>query len=373
MESKKDYYDILESHQNASDAEIKKSYRRLALKFHPDKNPDDKKAEECFKEVSEAYEVLSDPQKRATYDQFGHTMGAGGFGGFRTDGFGDMGSFGDVFGDIFNDFFGGTTESRTRRPQRGADLRYNLDIDFEEAATGSEKKIEIPRLETCGECRGRRTEKGQTPDACPTCKGNGQVRFQQGFFSVSRTCHQCRGEGVIISNPCGTCRGKGQVQVTRWVTVKAPPGVETGTRLRLSGEGEAGINRGPRGDLYIVIRVLEHDVFTREGSHVICEVPISFVQAALGVEMEVPTLQGKMPVQIKPGTQSATVLVLDGMGFPSLQGYGVGDQHIRIQVETPTHLNAKQKELLEEFAEISGEDVHPISQSFFEKVKGFFE
>ena len=228
-------------------------------------------------------------------------------------------------------------------------------------------------METCGECRGRRSEKGKTPESCPTCRGNGQVRYQQGFFSVSRTCHQCRGEGLLITNPCKLCNGKGQVQATRWVTVKLPGGVETGTRLRLSGEGEAGINNGPRGDLYIVVRVREHEVFTREGDHVICEVPVSFVQAALGAEIEVPTLDGKETVHIKPGTQSGTVLVLKGQGFPNLQGHGVGDQYIRVQLETPTQLNEKQKEILEEFAKISGEDVHPLSRGFFEKVKEFFD
>lgn len=373
MAAKKDYYEILEVNRNASDVEIKKAYRRLALKYHPDKNPEDKESEERFKEVSEAYEVLSDPQKRATYDQFGHTAGPGDFRGFRTEGFGDFGSFGDIFGDVFNDFFGGSTASRARRPQRGADLRYNLEIDFEQAATGAETRVEIPRMETCGECRGRRTERGTVPKPCSACKGTGQVRYQQGFFSISRACQQCGGEGVVISHPCRACRGTGQIKISREVSVKIPPGVETGTRLRLSGEGEAGLNSGPRGDLFIVIRVREHAFFTREGTNIICEVPISFAQAALGAEFEVPTLQGKETIRIKPGTQSGSVHVLRGKGFPSLQGYGVGDQFIRLQVETPTHLNARQRELLEEFARMSGEDAHPITRGFFEKVKGLFD
>jgi molecular chaperone DnaJ len=369
----RDYYDILNVHSNASDVEVKKAYRRLAMQYHPDKNPDDKESEAKFKEITEAYEVLSDSQKRANYDQFGHSMGVGDFSGFRSEGFTNFGNFGDVFGDIFNDFFGGTAEARARRPQSGADLRYNLEIEFEQGATGMQTRIEIPRMETCGDCRGRRTEKGKTPDACPNCRGSGQVRYQQGFFSISRACQHCKGEGVIITQPCKTCRGAGQVNVTRGVTVKIPPGVESGTRLRLSGEGEAGLNHGPRGDLYIVIYVKDHDFFKREGNKLLCEVPISFTQAALGAEIEIPTLKGKETIQIKPGTQSGTVYVLRGKGFPSLQGYGIGDQHIRIQIETPTHLNTRQKELLEEFAKISGNDAHPISRSFFEKVKGLFE
>ncbi len=369
MAARKDYYNLLEVNQNASEAEMKKAYRRLAMKYHPDKNPDDKAAEDQFKEISEAYEVLSDPQKRATYDQFGHTVGASDFGGFRTEG---VGGFGDVFGDIFNDFFGASTEFRTRRAQRGADLRYNLEVDFEQAATGLQTKVEIPRMETCGECRGRRSERGKIPESCPTCRGTGQVRYQQGFFSISRACHQCKGEGVIIANPCKTCRGTGQVQVKRAVTLKIPPGVEVGTRLRLSGEGEAGKNNGPRGDLYVVIYVRDHEFFSREGNNIICTVPVSFTQAALGAEIDVPTLKGKETIQIKPGTQSGVTHVLKGRGFPSLHGYQVGDQLVRMQVETPTHLNARQKGLLEEFASISGEDVHPISRSFFGKVKGIF-
>ena len=372
MASKRDYYEILEVNPNASDAEIKKAYRRLALKYHPDKNPDDKEAEERFKEISEAYEVLSDPQKRATYDQFGHTMGAGDFGGFRTQGFGDFGSLGDIFGDIFNDFFGGTPQARARRPQRGADLRYNLEIGFEEAARGLQTTVEIPRMETCGECGGRRSARGRSPEPCSLCRGTGQVRFQQGFFSISRTCQQCNGEGVVVTHPCPTCRGRGQVRVARSVSVKIPPGVDTGTRLRLSGEGEAGIHGGPRGDLYIVIRVREHPFFTRDGADILCEVPISFTQAALGAEIQVPTLDGKETLRIPPGTQSGTVIELKGKGFPRLKGYGAGDQRVRVVVETPTRLNARQRELLEEFARISGEDAHPLSRSFLEKVRAMF-
>jgi molecular chaperone DnaJ len=369
MATKKDYYDILEVNQNATDTEIKKAYRRLALKFHPDKNPDDTEAENRFKEISEAYEILSDPQKRATYDQFGHTMSTEGFGGFRTEGFG---GFGDIFGDIFSDFFGGATASRARRPQRGADLRYTLEIDFEQAMTGLETRIEIPRMEVCGECRGQRSEGGKPPDQCPICHGSGQVRYQQGFFSISRTCTKCGGEGVVITQPCRKCHGTGQVQAVRETSVKIPAGVETGTRLRLSGEGEAGAHYGPRGDLYVVIRVREHEFFAREENDLLCDVPISFAQAALGTKIEIPTLFGKETIEISPGAQSGTVHVLKGKGFPDLHGRGIGDQRITLKVETPTHLNAKQKELLEEFARISGEDVHPMSQSFFEKVRALF-
>ncbi len=372
MAAKKDYYEILNVKPNATDAELKKAYRRLALKYHPDKNPGDKEAEARFKEISQAYEVLSDPQKRATYDQFGGTMGTEGFGGFRAEGFGGMGGFGDIFGDIFSDFFGGSTATRSRRPQRGADLRYTLEIEFEQAATGMRTQVEIPRMEVCGECRGRKTEAGTRPETCTACNGTGQVRYQQGFFSISRPCGRCGGTGELITHPCGHCHGTGQVRSTRSITVTIPAGVETGTRLRMSGEGEAGTNNGPRGDLYVVIRVREHDFFSREGNNILCEVPISFVQAALGAEIEVPTLQGKETIEIKPGTQSGSTQTLKGKGIPFLHGRGIGDQIVRIQVETPTHLNTRQKELLQEFADISGEDVHPISKSFFEKVKGLF-
>ncbi len=370
MALKRDYYEILEVNPNASDTEIKKAYRRLALKYHPDRNPDDREAESRFKQISEAYEVLSDPQKKATYDQFGHTVGAEGFGGFHSEGFG---GFGDIFGDIFSDFFGGSSQPRARRAQRGADLRYTLEIEFEQAATGLETQVEIPRMETCGECRGRRTEGGRSPETCGACGGSGQVRYQQGFFSISRPCGQCKGEGVLITHPCRRCRGTGQSKVSRMISVKIPPGVETGTRLRLSGEGEAGRNNGPRGDLYVVIRVRDHEFFTREGSNILCQVPISITQAALGARVEVPTLTGKERVEIKPGTQSGAVQILRGQGIPHLQGRGSGDQILVIQVETPTRLNARQKELLEEFARISGEDVHPLSKSFLDKVKGLFD
>jgi molecular chaperone DnaJ len=368
--SKRDYYEVLHVNSNASDAEIKKAYRRLALEYHPDKNPDDHEAEERFKEVSEAYEVLSDPQKRATYDQFGHSMSTEGFGGFRTEGFG---GFGDIFGDIFSEFFGATAGASTRRAQRGADLRYTLEIDFEQAAANLETKIEIPRLETCGDCRGSRSEGGRAPERCSTCGGSGQVRTQQGFFSISRACGHCRGEGVIITHPCRKCRGTGRIKASREITVKIPAGVETGTRLRLSGEGESGQNGGPRGDLYVIIRVREHEFFTRDGNDIYCDVPISFTQAALGDRIEVPVLEGRETLDIKPGTQSGSIISLKGKGITDLYGGVTGDQKIRIHVETPTHLNAKQKQLLQEFARMSGEEIHPISQGFFEKVKAFFD
>ena len=370
MASKRDYYEVLKVNSNASDAELKKAYRRLALKYHPDKNPDDNVAEENFKEISEAYEVLSDPQKRATYDQFGHSVNANGYGGFRTEGFG---GFGDIFGDIFSEVFGAAAGARTRRAQRGADLRYTLEIEFEQAAAGIETRIEIPRMETCGDCRGRRTEGGGMPETCTHCGGSGQVRSQQGFFSISRPCGRCGGEGAVITNPCKKCRGAGRVRTAREISVKIPPGVETGTRLRVSGEGEAGQHSGPRGDLYVIISVQEHPFFAREGNHIYCDVPISFTQAALGDRIEVPTLEGKESAEIKPGIQSGSIISLKGKGIADLYGGVRGDQRIRIHVETPTRLNAKQKEILQEFAKISGEDIHPISQGFFEKVRSFFE
>ncbi|MDX1763622.1 MAG: molecular chaperone DnaJ, partial [bacterium] len=258
-------------------------------------------------------------------------------------------------------------------PRRGADLRYTLEIEFEQAAAGMETKIEIPRMETCGDCQGRRTEGGAMPETCPQCGGSGQVRSQQGFFSISRPCGRCGGEGAIITHPCRKCRGVGRVRSSREISVKIPAGVETGTRLRVSGEGEVGQNNGPRGDLYVIIRVKEHPFFDRDGTNIYCDVPISFTQAALGDKVEVPTLDGKETVDVKAGIQSGSIISLKGKGIPDLYGGTRGDQRIRIHVETPTRLNTKQKELLKEFSKISGEDIHPISQGFFEKVRSFFE
>ena len=365
--AKRDYYDVLGIHQNASEAEIKKAYRKLAVKYHPDKNQGNKEAEEKFKEISEAHEVLSDPQKRATYDQFGHTMGAEGFGGFRDAGFGG-GGFGDVFEEVFGDFFGGGGK-RKSRGRRGGDLRYNLTVSFEDAAFGKETTIKIPTYEECARCDGS----GGKTSACTTCGGTGQVRLQQGFFTVSRSCNKCMGRGSVITDPCRDCSGSGRKEVEKSLSIKVPPGVETGMRLRLTGEGEPGSMGAPPGDLYIVINVKEHPFFVREGNDVICEVPISFVQATLGDEIEVPTLKGKVKMKIPAGSQPGSVLRLRGNGFPDARGYGRGDQHVVIKVEVPSKVTERQKQLLREFDCESCEETHPIKKGFFSKLKEIFD
>jgi molecular chaperone DnaJ len=364
---KRDYYEVLEVNRNASDTEIKKAYRRLAIKFHPDKNPGDKAAEETFKELSEAYAVLSDGQKRAAYDQFGHA-GLGG-NGFPGGGFGGS-PFEDIFSDLFGDIFGGG--GRRGRGQRGDDLRYNLTIAFEDAAFGLETKVQIPRHEPCDKCAGSGARPGTTPKVCPVCKGAGQVRFQQGFFSLTRPCPECNGAGRVIDAPCPDCRGAGKVKGKKTITLKIPAGVETGSRLKLSGEGEPGAQGGSPGDLYVVLTVRDHPLFQREGQDIVCETPISFVQAALGCELEVPTLEGKVKLKVPAGTQSGKVMQLPGKGFPSLQGYGRGNQLVVLRVETPTRLTARQKELLEEFAREGGEDGQPLGKNFFDKVRELF-
>lgn len=369
MNGKRDYYEVLGVDRGANEEELKKAYRKLALKYHPDRNPGNKEAEERFKELSEAYQVLTDPEKRAQYDQFGHA--AFGDGGPFRGGFDFTSGFEDIFGDIFGEFFG-TGTGRRRGRVRGDDLRYNLDITFEEAVFGTEKKIKVPRQGPCDTCRGSGSKPGTSPRTCPTCRGRGQVSFQQGFFNVSRTCAQCRGEGTIISDPCSSCNGQGRVRKFHTLSVKIPPGVDTGSRLKLKGEGESGISGGPGGDLYVVIQVEPHPLFVRDGLHIICEIPISFVQAALGVEIDVPTLEGKVKMKIPPGTQSGKVFRLKGRGVRDVHGYHQGDQLVRVMVETPTHLTARQKELLKEFAAIGGEEVHPLSKGFFEKVRQIF-
>ena len=369
MSSKKDYYELLGVNRNASEEDIKKAYRKLALQYHPDRNPGDKQAEEKFKEVSEAYSVLCDAQKRAQYDQFGHAaFGDGGpFGG----GFDFSGGFEDVFGDIFGEFFGGGT-GRRRGRGRGEDLRYNLTLKFEEAVNGTEKKIKIPRHGPCETCRGSGAKAGTAPQTCPTCRGRGQVSFQQGFFSVSRTCGQCQGQGTIIKEPCATCGGAGRVRTMHTLSVKIPSGVDNGSRLKLRAEGEAGPTGGAPGDLYVVTQVEPHPIFVRENLDIICDVPISFVQAALGAEIDVPTLEGKVKMKIPAATQSGKVFRLKGKGIRDHQGYHQGDQHVRITVETPTRLTAKQRELLKEFAALGGEEVNPLAKGFFDKMKELF-
>lgn len=370
--SKRDYYKILGVNRNASETEIKKAYRKLAIQYHPDKNPGDKEAESKFKELSEAYAILSDSQKRATYDQFGHA-GVNGGGGFSGGGF-DFGGapFEDLFGDIFGDIFGGGSR-RSGRGQRGDDLRYNLTISFEEAAFGTEKKLQLPRKQACDNCNGTGARPGTQAQTCSTCRGAGQVRYQQGFFTMTRPCPDCRGEGKIITDPCPECRGTGYVKQKRSLSLKVPAGVENGTRLKLNGEGEAGAQGGPPGDLYVAISVEEHPIFQREGQDILCEVPISFVQAALGCDLEVPTLEGRYSLKVPAGTQTGKVFKLSGKGIVSLQGYGRGNQLVILKVEVPTKLNSRQKELLEDFAKESGEDIHPQGKGFFDKVKELFD
>ena len=368
MSEKRDYYDILGVDREASPEDIKKAYRKLAHQYHPDKNPGDRSAEDRFKEIGEAYEILSNPDKRQAYDRFG-MVGAGrgfeGFGGFES-------GFGSIFDDIFEGFFAGRSGRSGRSAQRGADLRYNLELRFEEAAVGIEKEILIPRLDTCSTCRGTGARAGSQPVVCRACRGTGQVRYSQGFLTVSQTCGQCRGEGRVIEHPCQTCRGLGQIKAERTLTVKVPPGVETGTRLKLANEGEAGVRGGPPGDLYVVISVQEHPIFTRQGDDLYCEVPISFAQAALGAQIEIPTISGRAILKIPAGSQTGAEFRVKGKGLPNVRGYGRGDLVVRIFVEVPTHLTAKQRELLEQYGRLENGAGSPLVQGFWEKVKALF-
>ena len=381
--AKRDYYEILGVDRNADADEIKKAYRKLAIKYHPDKNPNDKSAEESFKELGEAYEVLSTPQSKAAYDQYGHAAfdprarggfgrGGGGGGGFHdpTD------IFREVFGNssIFEDLFGGGGESRAGGAQRGSDLRYDLEISFIEATQGCEKEITVTKLDECEVCHGTGAEKGATPKVCPTCGGRGQVISSRGIFSIAQTCPRCDGRGRTIDKPCQVChRGSGRRERTSKITIKIPPGVDTGARLRSVGNGEAGLRGGPSGDLYVVLHVKAHDIFHREGDDLICEVPISFAQAALGAEVEVPTLTGSAQIRIPPGTQPGTVFRIKGKGVRNVQGYGWGDLLIHASVEVPSKLNSAQRAKLQEFAQLCDETVHPLSKSFFEKAKSIFK
>jgi len=382
--AKRDYYEILGISKDVSPQEIKKAYRRLAIKYHPDRNQgNSKEAEEKFKEVSEAYKILSDLKKREIYDQYGYAgleaeVGGAGFRGFDFDPskifeevFG-RGSFGRGFGeDVFGDFFGRRTR-RTEEGEPGSDLRYALEISFEEAAFGAEKEVKISRYETCSTCKGNGIKPGSHPQTCPSCQGTGYVAFSQGFFSVSRTCTRCQGRGNIIKDPCRDCRGTGRVRRTRKIKVKIPAGIDHGSHLRLGREGEAGTRGGPAGDLYIALHLKPHPIFKREGNTVICEVPISFAQAALGAEIKVPTLNGRAKLKIPPGTQNNKVFRLRGMGIPYLHSSSRGDQWVRVIVVTPVNLSEEQKELLKKFNELGQGNGQPKVKDFFNKLKQVF-
>ena len=367
--AKRDYYEILGVSNSVAPDELKKAYRKVALKYHPDRNPGDAAAEEKFKEATEAYEVLSDPEKRGRYDRFGHAAGGMGEGGGN--------GFGDIFGDIFSEFFGGSGGgARGRRGptrgERGSDLQYNMEVSFEEAAFGYTTEIEVPRLETCDTCGGLGARSEKDIEVCSMCQGTGQQRIQQGFFSVATTCSRCGGAGRTVRNPCPKCYGKTRITKTRRIRVNVPAGIGTGSRIKLSGEGEHGVNGGPPGDLYIVLHVKPHSVFEREGADLFCEVPISFAQVALGAEIEVPTLEGRARLRIPAGTQTHKVFRMRGKGVTHLRGGGRGDLHVRIVVETPTNLNSRQKELFEEFEKHSKEGSHPLRDKFVSKIKGLF-
>ena len=373
--SKRDYYEVLEVARTAKDQEIKSSYRKLALKHHPDRNPGDKKAEEKFKEAAEAYAILSDPDKRARYDRFGHAGVGGAAQGFDPSQFT---GFEDIFsglGDIFG--FGGG--GRRAGPQRGADLRYDLEIKFEQSAKGAETSIQIPRNETCETCHGNGAAPGTSPTACPQCRGTGQLRYQQGFFTVARTCGQCRGAGKVIAKPCSTCRGQGTVEKMRKLTVKIPAGIATGQRLRLNGEGEAGTLGGPPGDLYVVMFVREHEFFQRDGNDLHCSVPLAFTTLALGGEIRVPGLDGDETVKIPESTQTGTTFKLRGKGMPDVSGRGHGDLLITVQAVTPKKLTKEQKKLLEQLsATLPEQKIRPSAREdeddrgLFGKVKDIF-
>jgi len=371
--SKRDYYEVLGVSRNASEADIKKAYRRLAMKYHPDRNPGTE-AEQKFKDAKLAYEVLSDAKKRSAYDQFGHAgvETGGGFGGAGD--FAGAGGFSDIFGDVFGDIFGGRAGGR--RVHRGADLRYDLTLTLEEAVVGKDVKIRIPTLVGCQFCGGSGAKPGTRPKTCPTCGGAGQVRMQQGFFSIQQTCPQCRGTGSVIEEPCSHCHGQGRIREHKTLSVKVPPGVDTGDRIRLSGEGESGEPGGPPGDLYVQIQVKEHPIFTREDNNLFCEVPIGFVTAALGGELEVPTLDGKVVLKIPAGTQTGKMFRMRNKGVKPVRGGPVGDLICRVVVETPVNLTERQKELLRELDEsvqAGGNRHSPHSSTWLDGVKSFFE
>ena len=374
--AKRDFYDILGVNRDASDEEIKKAYRKLAMKHHPDRNPDNAKSEEHFKEAKEAYEILSDGQKRAAYDQYGHAgvdpqAGMGGFGG-------GAGGFSDAFGGIFDEIFGGASRNGgggRANVYRGADLRYNLEITLEQAAFGTETKIRIPTMEACEPCKGSGAKAGTQPKTCPTCQGSGQVRLQQGFFSIQQTCPKCHGTGRFIADPCGSCQGAGRVKQHKTLAVKIPAGVDEGDRIRLSGEGEHGVNGGPSGDLYVQIHLKAHTVFQREQNDLHCEMPISFTTAALGGEIDIPTLDGVAQIKIPSETQSGKIFRLRGKGIKGVRSHAHGDLLCHVVVETPVNLTDRQKELLRELEESSSSDSarhNPRAKSWMDRVREFF-
>lgn len=364
--SKRDYYEVLGVGRGASESDIKRAYRRLAVQYHPDKNPDDREAEEKFKEAAEAYSVLSDAQKRARYDRFGHAGMGGAAGGGFDPGFTNIEDIFDLFG--FGDMFGGG--GRRTTVQRGADLRYDYQITLEEAAEGKDAKIEIPRLETCESCSGKGTAEGTDPETCITCSGSGQTRYQQGFFSVMRTCPNCSGKGQIIKDPCAECRGQGRLEKKKTLELKIPAGVDSGSRLRVGGEGESGVNGGPNGDLYVFISVKAHETFERQGSNLYTSAPISFAQAALGAEIEVKTLDGEETLKVPAGTQTGTVFRIKGEGMPVLGGRGKGDLFVAVTLVTPKSLTKEQRKLLEKLAEV--EDTDFEDEGFMDKVRNIF-
>ncbi|MCB1328086.1 MAG: molecular chaperone DnaJ [Maritimibacter sp.] len=374
--AKRDYYEVLGTSKGASAEEIKKAYRKKAKELHPDRNADNPDAESQFKEVNEAYDVLKDGDKKAAYDRFGHAAFEGGMGGGPRGGHPGQGDFASAFSDVFDDLFGdfmGAQRGGGRRATRGSDLRYNLRVTLEEAYHGIQKTINVPTSVACGACNGTGAESGAEPTTCPTCSGLGKVRAQQGFFTVERTCPTCHGVGQMIKNPCKTCHGQGRIEKDRALSVNIPAGVETGTRIRLAGEGEAGMRGGPSGDLYIFIEVAAHPIFEREGVNLHCRVPVSMTAAAMGGDIEVPTIDGgRSRVKIPAGSQSGRQMRLRSKGMPALRGTGSGDMYIELAVETPVNLTSRQKELLREFEELSAEN-NPESSNFFSKVKHFWD
>ncbi len=378
MAEKRDYYEVLGISKGASEEEIKKAYKKLARKYHPDMNPGDKEAEEKFKEINEANEVLSDPEKKARYDQFGFAgvdpnYGAGAGGGAYSAGGFDFGDLGDIFGSFFGGGFGGSTRANPNAPQRGESLRTSVNISFEEAAFGCEKEVSIDRVEQCPDCRGSGCAKGTTAEICPDCRGSGVIQQRRqtplGYMSTSAPCQRCGGRGKIIHQPCPTCGGKSMIRRRKTIKVSIPAGIDNGQTISLRGQGNAGKNNGPAGDLLIVVSVRPHEIFRREGTSVLCEAPITFTQAVLGAELEIPTIDGKVKYTIPEGTQSGTTFRLKGKGIPGLNGRGRGDQYVTVNIETPRNLNREQKEALKKFSESLGEKNYEAHKSFFEKFK----